>query len=472
MPNIEPLLNPISEDKPSGDDLKFFKAPLDSVPLFDKIRNARKMEDKGPQGMWATDSSPQDFGLIIKWITEALSTKTKDLQLAAWLTEAWTHKEGAKGLAAGLDLLREFVVRFWDSVYPELDEGDAEPRAAPLDWVGSYFDPAKMSSPIFALRSVSLSQSGYTYFNYQESRQIGYEADVSRNPQRKAVRDAAIKDGKVVPEAFDKDFESTKKAHFKELQADLKTAQASLAELDTVCHEKFADVAPSFSPLRKALEEVANVVHILLVKKLEKDPDPVEPDPSILAAAAEEQPRQEAEAGSAPDGNGTAAQSLDLSQLESGAIKNEAQAVLHAVAAAQFIRRQNPASPTSYLLLRALRWGELRSAADIKQADLPAPAADIRRALRTAAATGNWKGVLESAETAMSNTCGRGWLDLQRYSIRAATELGYGAAAKAIRSELKSLLVDFPDLTKATLNDDTGAANPETMDWLKQEGLI
>jgi type VI secretion system protein ImpA len=466
MPDIELLLKPISDAKPSGEDLKYFKAPLDQVPLFDKIRNSRKLEDTGPMGKWERESTPSDFGLVAKWTSEALATKTKDLQLAAWLTEAWIYKEGVKGLIAGLDLSRELLTRFWDSLYPELDEGDAEPRATHMDWVGSYFDPAKGSSPIFALRSVALTSGGYSWFNYQESRTIGYEAEVNSNPARKAFRAAAIKENKIIPEVFDKDFEATKKAFYKEIEADLKTALTSLSALDAVCHEKFADVAPSFTPLRKAIEEVSNVVHILLLKKLQKEPDPVEPQAQAEGEAAEnseETPAEEAV---------TEAAQLDVSQLESGAIKNEAQAMLHVVAAAQYIRRQNPASPASYLLLRALRWGELRGVPDIKQADFPAPQAEVRKTLRTAAAAGNWKAVLEAAEGAMSNACGRGWLDLQRYSIRASTELGYAAAAKAMRSELKTLLVDFPDLSKATLNDDTGAANPETLDWLKREGLM
>jgi hypothetical protein len=50
--------------------------------------------------------------------------------------------------------------------------------------------------------------------------------------------------------------------------------------------------------------------------------------------------------------------------------------------------------------------------------------------------------------------------------------LAQPSAAKALRSELKCLLHDFPELPKAVLNDDTGVANPETLDWLKQEGLI
>jgi type VI secretion system protein ImpA len=56
--------------------------------------------------------------------------------------------------------------------------------------------------------------------------------------------------------------------------------------------------------------------------------------------------------------------------------------------------------------------------------------------------------------------------------VKACDELGYTAAAKALRSELKCFLADFPQLPKAILNDDTGAANPETLAWLEKEGLL
>jgi type VI secretion system protein ImpA len=457
MPEIEPLLQPVSELKPSGDDLKY-------TPLFDKIRSSRKLEDTGPKGLWEREEGASDFGLIAKLASEALAKKTKDLQLAAWLTEAWIYEEGIPGLVAGLDLSREFLLRFWDTLYPELDEGDAEPRAVGLEWTGSYFDPAKGSSPIYALYSVPLTSSGYGLFVYQESRRIGYEAEVSGTPSRRDARNAALQENKIAPEVFDKDFEATKKAFYKELEADLKAALESLDQLDEVCHDKFQDVAPSFTPLRKALDEVTNVAHVLLLKKLEKEPDIVAPLPSAAAPVAGQTPQEQA--------LGASASQLDLSQLESGAIQSEDQAFLHTAAAAQFIRHRNPASPVSYLLLRALRWGELRGAADLASMDLAAPAADIRKTLRTAAAASNWKVVLETAEVAMSNPCGRGWLDLQRYAIRACAEMGYAAAARAMRAELKTLLADFPTLMNATLNDDTGAANPETLEWLRQEGLI
>ena len=86
--------------------------------------------------MAASRSRKPIIAQVIKLTTEALSKKSKDLQLAAWLTEALLRQQGAGGLADGLDLLRGLVENFWDSVYPELEDGDAEMRATPLEWVG------------------------------------------------------------------------------------------------------------------------------------------------------------------------------------------------------------------------------------------------------------------------------------------------------------------------------------------------
>ncbi|HEY7304107.1 MAG TPA: type VI secretion system protein TssA [Bryobacteraceae bacterium] len=459
MNEIERFLEPIPGDNPVGKNLKY--------SLHDKIKEARRQEDSGPVGLWEREAKSADFKQVIKLSEEALLKSTKDLWVAAWLTEAWIYEYDVPGLTSGLSLLQGLIERFWDNLYPELDDGDAELRATPLEWVGSYFDPSKGSSPIFALRSVALTNSGFGWFVYQESRRIGYENEVSGNETRKKTREAAIKEGKLPPEEFDADFETTPKQFYKDLQRDFKAAREALEALDEKSRDKFADAAPSFTPLRKALEEVENVAHILLLKKLEKEPDLPEPDASTLDSTVP------------PDGTGQAAGSasltaisqLDLSQLSGGAITSVDQAILHIVAAAQFLRQTNPGSPVSYLLLRALRWGEVRSAGESATADLPAPPAEVRTGLRASAAAKNWRRVLETAEGAMGTAVGRGWLDLQRYSIKACDELGYTAAATALRSELKAFLHDFPQLVASTLNDDTGTANPDTLAWLRQEGL-
>ena len=461
MTEIERFLEPIPGENPAGKNLKY--------SLHDKIREARRQEDSGPVGLWERDAKTADFKQVIKVSEDALLKSTKDLWIAAWLTEAWIYEYDIPGLTSGLQLIQGFLERFWDNLYPELDEGDAELRATPLEWLGSYFDPSKGSSPIFALRSAALTNKGFSWFVYQESRRIGYENEVSGNEDRKKARDAAIKEGKLPPEEFDTDFEATPKQFYKDLQRDFKAAREALDGLDEKCRELFADVAPSFTPLRKALEEVENVAHILLLKKLEKEPDLPEPSAAAIDGIAAELDGQAGSAAEPAIPRGIS--QIDLSQLAGGPITSGDQAVLHIVAAAQYLRQAAPASPVSYLLLRALRWGEVRSAGESATADLPAPSAETRMMLRTSAAVKNWKRVLEAAEGAMGAAVGRGWLDLQRYSIKACDELGYSAAAKAMRSELKSFLQDFPQLPVATLNDDTGTANPDTLAWLHQEGL-
>ena len=70
----------------------------------------------------------------------------------------------------------------------------------------------------------------------------------------------------------------------------------------------------------------------------------------------------------------------------------------------------------------------------------------------------------------MSLPCSRAWLDLQRASLEACEGLGskYEAIANAIRSELRTLLTDLPQLLEASLLDDTPTANSETKAWLKR----
>src|SRR5262249_42830047 len=70
----------------------------------------------------------------------------------------------------------------------------------------------------------------------------------------------------------------------------------------------------------------------------------------------------------------------------------------------------------------------------------------------------------------MALSCGRGWLDLQRYVVKACAELGgsYDPIALAIQSELRVLLKDFQQLPAMSLLDDTATANAETQSWLKE----
>src|SRR6266568_1568307 len=152
MPVREDLLRPIPGSNPAGTNLRY-------DPIYDKIKEARREEEDVDQGDWKRPRKVADWPLVIKLAGDVLVTKSKDLQIAAWLTEALARQEALTGLRAGLDLLRGLLERHWDRLHPELEDGDAGLRAAPLEWVGRSLH--------MAVRSVPLNKSGHDFFRYK-----------------------------------------------------------------------------------------------------------------------------------------------------------------------------------------------------------------------------------------------------------------------------------------------------------------
>jgi type VI secretion system protein ImpA len=309
---------------------------------------------------------------------------------------------------------------------------------------------------VAAVRTAPISKAGHHALQYAESRALGYEKDAEGDEGKLEARKAALADGKLAPEEFDKGFEATPKPWYKALAADLAGALEALKALDALSTEKFGAGAPSFIKLRGAIEEVQHVAGGLLTKKLQADPDPVD-----TAAVA---------AGTAPAGAGLAGGAQAIS-AEPTSVDDAAARI---AAAARYLQQADPRSPAPYLMLRGFRWGELRaggSALDPRL--LTAPPTDVRTRLKSLLLDGKWAELLSASEAVMATPFGRGWLDLQRYVLTGLDNLGpeYEPAARAVRVSLAALLRDFPGLVDATLMDDTSTANPETREWLRQQSL-
>jgi type VI secretion system protein ImpA len=442
------LLNPIPGENPSGENLRY-------AAVYDKIKEARREEDDAPQGDWQHERKTADYALVIKLVGEALATKSKDLQLAAWLTEALFKTESFEGLRAGLELIRALIEKFWDTLYPEIEDGDLELRAAPLDWLGSRMDSA--------LRSLPITRKGANWYEFKEARSVGYEADAADSTKQEA-RAAAIAEGKMTGEDWDQAFNATPKSFYVNLESTLDRILENIESFSGLCGDKFGDVAPSFSPMRTTLEEIRHTVHGLLQKKRETEPDEA---PAGAGTPAEEAAPEETSSGGEPAAARAKARPRGGPLAPEPADKEDA--FQRVISVAAYLRREDPYSATPYLLLRGLRFGELRSAgSDLDGNLLEAPPTELRQALKKAANESDWPQVIEIAESAMGMPCGRGWLDLQRYVYRAAYELSYGQIQAVIRAEVNALLSDYPGLRQATLADDTPAANPETQAWLDE----
>jgi len=453
MPLLEELLTPIDGPSRGGQ-------PIRNTQIYDDIKKAREQDDGLSLGVWESERKVADFPLVIKLSKEAF-TKSKDLYVAAWFTEALLKTEGFGGLHLGLSLCLSLIQQFWDSLYPLVDDGDLEPRAAPLNWVGS-----KLEVP---LKSAKLADAGYGWYQFNESRIIGYETAATTDADKKK-RTAALKEGKISAEDFDKAFVETPKTFYVKAERDLDSCLAVVNLLNETCNEKFvgSDESPSFDTLEKSLQEVRHSVHQLLEKKRETEPDPPEPQTEPIPEPKDSEVHR-------PNISGLSEPPKEFQGLVIPLAASEPPATRDAIAGiarhAAFLRERDPYSPAPYLLMRGLRWGELRAAAAVDPPDasrLEAPPMELRRHIKSLAMAGKWEELLNAAETTMSLSCSRAWLDLQRFVVQSCVELGpaYHNIAKAIQSELRSLLRDIPQLLSATLMDDTPAANPETQNWL------
>ncbi|HEY0777014.1 MAG TPA: type VI secretion system protein TssA [Gemmatirosa sp.] len=445
MPALDPdtlaaILAPIPGESPAGQDLRY-------DPRYDVVRDARREDDELPAGGLATERKVADWPRVQADAITLLSTGAKDLTIASWLTEALLKRGGIGGLTSGLTVVHGLVDQYWETLYPALEDGDEELRLGPLDWIGS-----RLAIP---LRRTAVATDGLTFLAYRDSLAVPSEAEAEENRDKRALRVEKLAEGKLAPEVATAAVAATPKAFYKALVADLTAATRALDALETATAARFEDEPPNFRALRAALDEMQRFATATLAEKLLIDPDPVE-EADVAEGGSDA-------GASSGVGGPLAAEPVD---------RNDAAA--RVTVAARFLRQQDPTAPTPYLLLRGLRWGEVRSSTgplDPKLLDAPPPAARTR--LKALLLDGKWPELLEQGEQIMATPAGRGWLDLQRYVITACRRLGpgYHAVELAIRAELAALLAAVPQLPEMTLMDDMPTANGETLDWLADEAL-
>lgn len=270
--NIEAILAPIPGDNPAGDDLRY-------STVYDQLKEARRADDLLDRGDWQCDIKTSDWDTVITIAVDALINKSKDLQIAAWLTEALIKVEGFNGLAAGLKILGGLLKEHWEHLYPEIEDKDLDFRVAPIEFVNDKLWPCIKQIPI----TDSSATSGYSWLKWQESRQVGFEAntrnrygDVDEN--KKKTRNELIAEGKLTAEDFDSSVGLSSKAFYESIAESLIMCQEEFKQLDKIVDEKFGLEAPRLAEIRETLDDCERVITRIFKEKKESEPDS-EPEP-------------------------------------------------------------------------------------------------------------------------------------------------------------------------------------------------
>jgi type VI secretion system protein ImpA len=344
--DLEALLLPIPGEQSTGKDIRY-------DGTHDAIREARRADDALDQGEWVRETKSANWPAVIELTSEALATKSKDLQVASWLTEALGMQYGFQGLRDGLQLLRELQERFWDGLYPEIEEGDLETRAAPLVWLNERLPLTTRQVPV----TQGVGGEHYAWLHWQESREVDNLG--RQNPEAMAT---ALADGKITGEQFDKTVESTSLAYYKTLFEDLNQLSQAFEQLDRVVDERFGRQAPSLRDLKQAIEDCRLLVTDIVKKKGGLPPESTPPEAaprverasiSSLLRSKEESPSQE------PQGTRERSMPAEPSTVTSLRPQDRADALRRLNAVAEYFRTTEPHSPIAYLVQRAVRWGEM-----------------------------------------------------------------------------------------------------------------
>lgn len=327
--DLAPLLSPLPEGDGVGVSLR-------SDPVWQQIRDAQREDDPSlPMGEWERPLVKADWNLVASLCVEALRSRSKDFHLAVWLCEAWTRLYRLEGLMAGMQLLNDFVDRFWEHAYPQIDGEDTDARAAPLHWIGRQLEIVlKLHVPLIGLPV----EPGFV--NLDDWRRVvaasmqEEDGPATRLPREMLDREAA---------------QGSNLALLRQLERTAGTVLAAIEALSRRLDHHLGDDAPSFTRVAATLSELQRAARALrgnhVLDELPAAAAPLEPV-EIVATELDDTPL---EVDMQP-------RVLPLTR-EHIVDRSHAYRLLEEIA--RYLAEHEPHSPTPYLLARAVSWGRM-----------------------------------------------------------------------------------------------------------------
>jgi type VI secretion system protein ImpA len=331
----EALLAPIPGDAPQGIDIR---EDFSSTSPYNRLRDARSEARDAERGQDAGDADARDPTPLWRTVRElalkTLAETSKDLEVAAWATEAMVRSHGLAGLCAGAQLMAGLAEQYWDGLFPLPDDYGMETRVAPVtglngrDGNGSLIQPLYLT-PLFNRPDGSV----VAFYQYQQSEQLE-TLDAERKQQR-------IESGAIPLETLEREARAAGAARFGKVLTDARDARDAWQAMANIMDEKAGADGPSTTAVRDLLSGVIEAATRFA---------PAE----AVAAESGGAGAEGGEAGAVAAGGGFAGIAAGAT---AGATREEALRALGEIA--NFFRRTEPHSPLSYTLDEAVRRGRM-----------------------------------------------------------------------------------------------------------------
>jgi type VI secretion system protein ImpA len=344
--DFDALLAPISDDRPAGiylrEDPDESGVYYDIKAFRDDARTAEEFIPGGDDGIDETPPNPvEQWNRLLNKCVSVLESKTKDLEFAAYLTEALVRVKQAAGLRDGFRLMREFVERFWDGLNPPPDPEESDPAAQMsrrLNPVGNLnTGTLTMAMDGLYLSDPDMGEVPPTFLNYHSAHAAAYP-----------------KSGKGA--SFEKMQELKKRVtsgspdYIRRVNDDLIAAKEELQRLDeTLIGKVGSREAPSVSKIKEKLEALLRIL---------KD---------VAGGLLEASDGQASNGDLVPGTPGAPGVVGGTVSFVAGPAVGREDALRTLLEIAAFFRKTEPHSPVSYHVEEAVRWGRMSLAELLKE---------------------------------------------------------------------------------------------------------
>lgn len=340
--DIEALLAPISEEQPTGSDLREETSATSAYYLIKDARNSARAAERNNMFDTHNSEANDNWKKISQLAPQILTSEAKDLEIASWYTEALVRQHGFAGLRDGFQLIHQLIERYWDNLYPMPDEDGVETRVSSLTGLNGEGAEGVLIAPIRNIDITEGDEPGpFNYWRYQQALDIQKISDEKARSEKIAKLGFTLED---VEQAVAESSESFYVGIRADIQACIDAFSAIGQLLDQHCGSQ--DSPP-----------VSNIVHVLedcrsAVNHLGKHKFPV-------AESSEDSSESET-------GNVTST----TSKIASGPVKTREDAFRQLSEISEFFRKTEPHSPISYILQKAVKWGNM-SLAELMQELIP-----------------------------------------------------------------------------------------------------
>ena len=223
--------------------------------LRDARAEARDAERRADGDSADSGATPQQWRTVRDLSMRILRERAKDLEVAAWLTEALVREGGLAGITGGARVIARLAGEFWDSgLFPTPDEDGLATLVAPISGLSGVTGEGTLAQ---AIRKQAMFTRGdgaeLTFWEYFQSEEVEKIGDAAR---KKARLEAGV-----LPFAtVETEAKAVGAGHFARLRDEVDAAILAWTQMTAVLDEKAGSDAPSTGRVRDLLGELLAAV--------------------------------------------------------------------------------------------------------------------------------------------------------------------------------------------------------------------